>query len=632
VRYSLCMNPVFRFIILLVYLSSGTSFCFSQEQDSGVQGNIGTSRRDTVPDGSMPLDTAVPVSYVLIGNDKKMYTEADSATWQTYNGNPLGFGQAHLGNLGSAYRSLQLNANQPIGFSTGWLQYEDYYPHEETFKYYDQVVPVAKIRYDQAGRDDTHIALEFGKSFAKGTSLSLSYKRTNQVGEFAHQHQKDTGLGIGIWHNSNNGKYDAFYNLISSSILAEENGGIVEPDSVGRPLRPDNSLATFITGGMTKHKHRIFLTKQIFHLSADTASVGIDFWLKAKFETGLYKYVDETAAKDSIYYDSIFQVDDRGIRQYTYTTRNEESVGVSLPWAAAHSRVEGSLRYSGTRLEQEPVTKNINEIFFDASGEFQWVEPLTLGGVLSIGLGQAEGTYSFKAFGDLKLGILGHLEGHWFAQSRKPYLMESTLYVDQLLIYNYDYKNPFSTEIGVAWKNEKQQWMAGIKWLVYDNYIYFDSIPLPRQLSGSFSQKQFYVSKGFDFKWFGGKGAWVWQPDTKAELALPENSVSADLFGRIRIFDKRVMLMPGFDLTYYSQYPGVSYFPVNGIYHLTGHDPIPDYVRVDAGLGLNINFIKAYIRMEDIAGLFKDRALYQADFYPHYRAYFRFGLTAEFFN
>jgi hypothetical protein len=36
--------------------------------------------------------------------------------------------------------------------------------------------------------------------------------------------------------------------------------------------------------------------------------------------------------------------------------------------------------------------------------------------------------------------------------------------------------------------------------------------------------------------------------------------------------------------------------------------------------------------MEDVGGLFKDRALYQADFYPHYRGYFRFGLTAEFFN
>ena len=90
--------------------------------------------------------------------------------------------------------------------------------------------------------------------------------------------------------------------------------------------------------------------------------------------------------------------------------------------------------------------------------------------------------------------------------------------------------------------------------------------------------------------------------------------------------------MPGFDLTYYSKYSGSSYFPVNGVYHLTGGNQIPDYFRLDAGFGLNINFIKAYFRMQDIIGLFEDRALYQADYYPHYRGYFRFGLAVEFFN
>src|SRR5436190_645380 len=83
------------------------------------------------------------------------------------------------------------------------------------------------------------------------------------------------------------------------------------------------------------------------------------------------------------------------------------------------------------------------------------------------------------------LGILGHLEGHWFTQTRKPYVVESRLYVNQELIYKTDFKNPFSTEIGVDWKHEKQEFVVGMKWLVYDNYIYFDSFSLPRQISGS---------------------------------------------------------------------------------------------------------------------------------------------------
>ncbi|HEX5113217.1 MAG TPA: putative porin [Saprospiraceae bacterium] len=626
------MKLISRLVFLLVFFTSMVPFSFAQLPNADLKGNIGKAEQDTVPPGIMPLDTAAPVSYVLIGNDKKLYVERDTVVWKTFNGDPLPFGNAYLGNLGSAYRPLELVAQQPIGFSTGWVQYEHYYPHEETFKYFNQVIPVAKIRYDQAGKEDTYIDLVFGKRFARGTSLSLAYNRINQVGEFDHQHQKDTGLGIGIWHNSQNGKYDAFYNLVSSAQLAEENGGIVEPDSLGKKFNPDESLEVFITTGLTTHKHRIFTTKQIFHLSADTAAVGVDFWFKAKFETGLFKYVDEDASLDSSYYDPIFQVDDRGIRQYTFTQTNEESAGISFPWEAARSRIEASLRYRGTRVEQEPMISNINEFFLDASGEFHWVEPLTLGGVVSLGVGQGKGIFSVRAFGDLQIGPLGHLAGHWYAQSRHPYLVESTLYVTQQLVYDFDYKNPFSSEIGVSWINEKQDLDAGIKWLVYDNYIYFDTVPVPQQLSGSFSQKQFYVSKGFDFKFIGCKGSWIWQPDTKAELALPENMFSASLYARAWLFNRRLMIMPGFDLIYYSQYAGSSYFPVNGVYHLTGRDPIPDYFRLDAGFGLNINFIKAYFRMQDIVGLFEDRALYQADYYPHYRGYFRFGLAVEFFN
>lgn len=90
--------------------------------------------------------------------------------------------------------------------------------------------------------------------------------------------------------------------------------------------------------------------------------------------------------------------------------------------------------------------------------------------------------------------------------------------------------------------------------------------------------------------------------------------------------------MPGVDLNYNGGYSGISYFPVNGQYHLTNGPVIPDAFRIDAAVGLKINFIKFFLRMEDVVGLFKQRVLYQADFYPHYRGYLRLGVEAGFFN
>ncbi len=639
------MNRISRAGIGLICLLGCFSICVGQQVDPrgganlDPRGGIGNSRQDTVPTGIMPLDTSVPARYVLISDERRFYNETDSFSYKDIRQDPLGFGFAHLGNLGSAARSLIPVTDEPIGFSTGLSQYDQYFVLPDSFRYYTQVVPVAKIKYSQANRSDRsdraynqYINLKFGRTFARGFSLSIDYSRISQGGQFAHQLQKDTGLGFGIWHHAPSGKYDAFYNLISNTVIAEENGGVSNADSIGKRNFPDITFPTFLQGGITTHKHRIFLTKQIVHVLPDSSSIGMDIWLKAKYESGLYKYVDAQASSFTSYYEPPIQVEDRGIRQFTFVKEHEESMGIALPWAAAHSTVEASLRYRGIQLEQEPIERKINELYADASAVFHWVEPLMLRGDLSVGLGKASGSYSFQAKGDLDAGLLGHFKGSWLLQNRQPYLVESRWFVNQLPVYQEDFDHVFKTDIGVSWEIEKLDFEAGISWKVWDGFIYFDTLALPRQITESFSIKQFFVSKGVDLKWVGLNGTLVLQPDARREMAIPERMVNASLYGRFKVFDRKLTVMPVFDFTYYSEYDGISYFPVNGVYHLTGNESIPDYVRFDAGIGINVNFIKAYVRMEDFPGFVLDRALYQADFYPHFHGYFRIGVEAGFFN
>lgn len=211
-------------------------------------------------------------------------------------------------------------------------------------------------------------------------------------------------------------------------------------------------------------------------------------------------------------------------------------------------------------------------------------------------------------------------------------MIESTLFVNQSSIYQYHFNNPFTNDVGVEWKWEKQKLQAGINWLVFDNYIYFDTLRHPAQISSSFSLRRFSIDKEFDFSWIGLKANIIWQPDAKDELAIPDLIYTAGIYGRLNLFTRKVTVMPGIDITYHDGYHGLSYFPVNGRYHLTNGNSIPDYFRVDAVIGMKIRFLKAFVRMEDLAGLWKSRVLYQADYYPHYPGYFRIGIEAGFFN
>jgi len=638
VRYTLCMNHLYHlfFCVSIVFLSPGLA---AQAQRDNLDPNIGSTRQDTVPSGIMPLDTAVPMTYVLIGNPGELHYLTDTFQWEDNNHLPIEGYLAHLGNYGSAARTMAPVISSGIGFATGWTQYDPYYIQEESFRYYNQDVPVSNIKYSQAGQKNTYLTLDFGRSFAKGLNLSVAYRRINQLGEFAHQRQKNTGFSVGLWHHAPSGKYDAFYNYLNNSAVAEENGGIAQPDSIGRPNNPDASIPIYLTTdnttAITTHKQRTFMTRQIIHLVPDSSGFGMDIWLRGSFATGIYKYADEDAILTAVsreYYGTEYLVDERGIRQYTFLTDNQWSLGVSLPWKAAHSTLDASIRYRSVDLQQEPNQRNINEFFLEASGVFQWVEPLTLKGNLSLGLGQAEGAVSFHAEADLKTGNFGHLMGYWSLVTRAPYLVETSLYVSQQSIYRADFLNPFTTDIGVAWEMQKLNLKAGVKWLVFDNFIYFDSIAFPQQIGESFSLRRLFLSKAFDFKRWGAKGSIFWQPDPRAELAVPSLWYSASVYGRINIFDRKVVLMPGADFTYNGGFDGVSYFPVNGRYHLTYGSSIPDAFRMDIGMGLQIKFIKAFVRFEDFVGLFKDRVLYQADFYPHYRGYFRIGAEAAFFN
>jgi hypothetical protein len=596
------------------------------------QNPIGSSEIDSTETGALPLDTPVAMTYVLLEDPSRLYFFYDTFYWEDARHVPLSFSEAHLGNYGSATRPLAPSGNLTNHFSTGWDQYDPYFFSPDSFRFYNQSIPVAKIKYSQASQEDTYLTLDFGRSFAKGLNLTFVYDRIHQEGKYGHQRQRNTALGIGVFHNPPSGKYDAYYNIISNGAVAEENGGIAAPELIGNPLFPDPSVPVFITGGVTTHQHRAFTMKHIFHLVSDTNDFGIDLWILGHYKSGLFKYADPSAASSTEYYGLDFFFDDRGVRQFTFHEEIQGSAGASLPWRSARSVLRSSLRYRTNKINQEPDNFRVNELFWDASIDFHWIEALQLNGLTSVGLGEGTGAFLFKAGGTLNTDIIGKFSGTWTVMTRKPYLVEDRLFVNQTLIYDNDFHNPFTSEISVEWFWEKLDLKAGMQWLVFDNYIFFSTDRKPQQIQESFSLQRISASKGLDFKWIGIKGSFLYQPDVKEEMAIPEFLYTASAYAKFRIFRKKLTIMPGVDVLSHGGYHGISYFPVTGRYHLTSGNEIPQYFRVDAAVSIHINFLKAFIRMDDVKGFFESRVLYESDYYPHYPGYIRIGLEGSFFN
>lgn len=105
--------------------------------------------------------------------------------------------------------------------------------------------------------------------------------------------------------------------------------------------------------------------------------------MNTNFSTGLYKFEDVPLDSLSAYYGTEYRFDKRGIRQFTFEKDFEMSAGISLPWTSARSMIQSSLRYRFISLDQEPQNRKIKELFWEASGDFQWIKALQLKGRMS---------------------------------------------------------------------------------------------------------------------------------------------------------------------------------------------------------------------------------------------------------
>ena len=89
----------FCFLLILGFLSVVTTVS-AQQNDPELP--IGSTRQDTVLEqGILPLDTAVPMTYVLISNPNQNFTFSDTFQWEDNKHIPILGYQAHRG-VGSA--------------------------------------------------------------------------------------------------------------------------------------------------------------------------------------------------------------------------------------------------------------------------------------------------------------------------------------------------------------------------------------------------------------------------------------------------------------------------------------------------------------------------------------------------
>ncbi len=182
-------------------------------------------------------------------------------------------------------------------------------------------------------------------------------------------------------------------------------------------------------------------------------------------------------------------------------------------------------------------------------------------------------------------------------------------------------------------KSDKYKFVVGIDNIVVANYVYFDTLLIPKQLSTPINVSTAFLSKSFKFKpivW--DIEAYYQKSSNNAISNIPEITAGTSFYFDFALFKKAMILNIGANIAYASQFYMYNYAPTLGVFYVNNIKKTSQLPYLNAFLTAKIKTAIVIIRIENAAGM-----LYQP-YYATTQHYllpilnFRFGVRWWFRN
>lgn len=330
------------------------------------------------------------------------------------------------------------------------------------------------------------------------------------------------------------------------------------------------------------------------------------------YQNNRYKYFDpeldiETA---SDYYGD-FLVDTRGLRFFMQHRDLENTFRLRTfkPGSSGaddkrrqRDLFEVGLNHRLNWLDLEATDSLIQNLFVLGRLHFQPGENLRIRTYGHLGLWDNAGDY--RVFGELflRVGKLGELSASFNNQLYEPNLIQQRFVVNEQAIWNNDFRKTLETNITATYRLPSFDLEISGRYHLLNNYIYYDTLAMPRQTGAPISIAQLIVKKDFRFGKFHLDNVLALQSSSAEFVRVPEIWSKHSFYYRGKWF--RVLnVQLGADLRMNSTYRGYYYFPLTGQFILEDQVDVPFYPSVDVFLGMRVTRFRAFVKWENISSL-----------------------------
>jgi len=687
------MNKLFCFCFLLLSLFCGMDKIWAQEQEEWGKDLDSLRAAQDAQEDSI-IYNASYIRYTTLAHLKQgTYTlplDTTLKNFQYYNPqtqptNP----SINTGNYGLATRDLLFNPSTEIGFRTGFNALSRYLLNPDSVHYYRARAPYSEL-YFVTG--DQVFSAKIGQNIKPNWSVGANFNASLARGFYTNQRYNDIQPAIYTWYESTNHRYNLLGNLVFNTLVATENGSILNDSIFTAPMENPNLEAQVTRLTQTRESrprntwtdHTLFLRQSMFIGRLDTIQKGkpeqqilptIALAHSLRVNRKKYKFYKNEADGSGAFplsgsvltNDSTMLTTITNDFVYSFSLR-----GKSVSFIKNEVKLDLGIQHDLMFFKQGRDSLTVADADSTKTYRKSTYQNITL----KAGLG-----YRFSdrvnITGDFRQIVTGRNFGdfHYGAQANLLYnntvgrLVLAGYFQNQSPEYNYEYVNYTyhkwsndlnkikTTYLSAAYENPRFRFLAKAEYYLINNYTYYKEVDNLQHNSRFFREIEvaqhgapinmlkFTLGKDFTFfkKWHFDNYLVYQKTDYSDILMTPEFYTWHSLYYNT-ILVKVINLNVGFDVRFntpfvapaYAINIGQFYRPYYGGVDNNGNDIKPiefsTYPIVDAWATATLKRTNFFLRYDYAnQGLFS-KGYYTVRRYPMAPAKLRFGVSWKFYD
>jgi hypothetical protein len=480
------------------------------------------------------------------------------------------------GNTGLPYKNLFFIQQQVLGFDFGMNTLDDYIFRQDNIKYYDHIRPFTELKYVNGSKKEQLFSVLHSHKLAKNLTVGLDFSLINSLGLFANQKTDHNNLVLTLQYKTSNNKYGVKADYFYNRVRFYENGGLIPNAQITQDFYLTNARNKWNESGFQIMQYLNFFHSKDAQDSLNKQKT-VKWRISHTFDFERVSKIYSDISPNPKFYRNIFS-DSTMTYDSIHFYKIENTISLYEPNKTALLNFSFKLKHQYVKFTDSIQKKYFNQFIPSVSIFSDQRKSISF-------LANAENVIGdnndkdFQIDGRIKIKFSKTPDiTHEIVMSASFSVREPSWEYQHYFSNHFRWDNNFEKihTLKVTFQYQYKNFKAGAEYYHFDNYVYFDSLSIPRQLNKPFDLITAYLYKNFKFGHFGFDNKLVYQKLSNSDVVrLPEFMTYHSLYYNTKLF-KVLDFVVGLDLTYNSSYYADAYSPVLMEFYLQSKEKLKD--------------------------------------------------------